>query len=232
MMNIVDRRLIPKGKSLSNRRRFIKRAREELTEAVRKATAQRSVSDVGGEDKVWIKADRLKEPQIRHSGEHGNRDHVLPGNKQYEEGDRIRRPESQGGQGGREGAEDGDGQDEFQFALSQEEFLDIFFDDLELPDLLRKQMKSTESFTPVRAGHAITGAMSNLNLKRTMQNSLSRRIALPWRTPRTPTASSAAPSSPPCWKPTSAAAAGSPSSTRWMSATTASNRCPSRSPAP
>jgi uncharacterized sporulation protein YeaH/YhbH (DUF444 family) len=178
MMNIVDRRLNPKGKSLSNRRRFIKRAREELTEAVRKATAQRSVSDVGGEDKVWIKADRLKEPQIRHSGEHGNRDHVLPGNKQYEEGDRIRRPESQGGQGGREGAEDGDGQDEFQFALSQEEFLDIFFDDLELPDLLRKQMKSTESFTPVRAGHAITGAMSNLNLKRTMQNSLSRRIAL------------------------------------------------------
>jgi uncharacterized sporulation protein YeaH/YhbH (DUF444 family) len=177
-MNIVDRRLNPQGKSLSNRRRFIKRAREELTEAVRKTTGQRSVTDLGGEDKVWIKADRLKEPQIRHSGEHGERDHVLPGNKQYEEGDRLKRPQQQGGGGGSEGSEDGDGQDAFQFALTQDEFLDIFFDDLELPDLLRKQMKSSDSFTPKRAGHAVTGAATNLNLKRTMQNSLGRRIAL------------------------------------------------------
>jgi hypothetical protein len=134
---------------------------------------------MGGEDKVWVKADRLREPQIRHSGHQGARDHVLPGNKQFEEGDRIKRPDG-GGAGGRgsQGAEDGDGQDAFQFALSQEEFLDIFFDDLELPDMLRKQMKASDSFTPVRAGHSVSGSVSNLNLKRTMKNSLSRRIAL------------------------------------------------------
>jgi uncharacterized sporulation protein YeaH/YhbH (DUF444 family) len=177
-MNIVDRRLNPQGKSLPNRRRFIRRAREELTEAVRKSTAKRSVTDLGGDDKVWIKADRLKEPQIRHSGDHGERDHVLPGNKQYQEGDRLKRPPNQSGQGGSEGSDDGDGQDAFQFALTQDEFLDIFFDDLELPDMLRKQMKSSDSFTPRRAGHAVSGAVSNLNLKRTMQNSLGRRIAL------------------------------------------------------
>ena len=179
-MNVVDRRLNPQGKSLSNRRRFIQRARKELTEAVRKATGQSSVTDLGGEDRVWVKADRLKEPQIHHSPQHGERHHVLPGNKQYQEGDRIKRPSSQGGAGGRgsEGAEDGEGTDAFQFALSQEEFLDIFFDDLELPDLLRKQIKASDSFNPVRAGHAISGSMSNLNLKRTVRNSLSRRIAL------------------------------------------------------
>jgi uncharacterized sporulation protein YeaH/YhbH (DUF444 family) len=178
-MNIVDRRLNPKGKSLSNRRRFIRRAKQELTEAVRKATGERSVSDTGNDSQIWVKADRLKEPQIRHSGDMGTRDHVLPGNKHYEEGDRLKRPEKQGGNGaGSEGAEDGGGEDAFQFALSQEEFLDIFFDDLELPDLLRKQMKSSDSFTPVRAGHAISGSISNLNLKRTMRNSLARRIAL------------------------------------------------------
>jgi len=178
-MNIVDRRLNPRGKSLSNRQRFIRRARKELTEAVRKATGERSLTDLGGEGRVWIKADRLREPQIQHSGDSGERDHVLPGNKEFQEGDKIKRPQSQGGGGrGSEGAEDGDGQDAFQFALSQEEFLDIFFDDLELPDLLRKQMKASDSFTPVRAGHAISGSVSNLNLKRTMRNSLSRRIAL------------------------------------------------------
>jgi uncharacterized sporulation protein YeaH/YhbH (DUF444 family) len=178
-MNIVDRRLNPRGKSLSNRRRFIKRAREELTEAVRKATGERSVSDMGGENRVWIKADKLKEPQIHHSSDHGERDHVLPGNKQYQEGDRIKRPKSgSGGARASQAAEDGEGQDSFQFALSQEEFLDIFFEDLELPDLLRKQMKASDSFTPVRAGHSVSGSVSNLNLKRTMRNSLSRRIAL------------------------------------------------------
>ena len=178
-MNIVDRRLNPQGKSLSNRQRFIRRAKKELTEAVRKATGERKLSDLGDEERVWIKADRLKEPQIRHSPEHGERDYVLPGNKQYEEGDRIKRPQPQGGgKRGSEAADDGDGEDAFQFALSQDEFLDIFFDDLELPDLLRKQMKSSDSFTYVRAGHAISGSITNLNLKRTMQNSLSRRIAL------------------------------------------------------
>jgi uncharacterized protein len=179
MMNIVDRRLNPRGKSLSNRRRFIRRAKKELTEAVRKATGERSVTDLGGDDKVWIKADRLHEPSIHHSSEQGTRDHVLPGNKTFEEGDTIKRPSGGGsGKGGREGADDGEGQDAFQFALSQEEFLDIFFDDLELPDLLRKQMKASDSFTPVRAGHSISGSVTNLNLKRTMRNSLSRRIAL------------------------------------------------------
>ena len=177
-MNIVDRRLNPQGKSLSNRRRFIRRAKEELTEAVRKATRERSISDLGGEDRVWVKADRLKEPQIRPSAAHGERDHVLPGNKEYQEGDRIKRPQSQGGKRGAEASEAGEGEDSFQFALSQEEFLDIFFDDLELPDLLRKQMKSSDSFTLVRAGHSTSGSIPNLNLKRTMQNSLARRIAL------------------------------------------------------
>jgi uncharacterized sporulation protein YeaH/YhbH (DUF444 family) len=177
-MNIVDRRLNPQGKSLSNRRRFIRRAKQELTEAVRKATAERGVGDLGGEERIWVRAERLREPQIHHSSEQGDRDHVLPGNKQYEEGDRIKRPQSQGGGGGGEASEDGEGEDGFQFALSQEEFLDIFFDDLELPDLLRKEMKSADSFTYVRAGYATSGSIPNLNLKRTMQKSLARRIAL------------------------------------------------------
>jgi uncharacterized protein len=177
-MNIIDRRLNPQGKSLSNRRRFIRRARQELVEAVHKATAERGISDLGGEEKLWVKTSRLKEPQIRHAPASGQRDHVLPGNKQYEQGDRLKRSAAQTGGGGRQASPQGEGEDGFQFVLSQEEFLDIFFDDLELPDLLRKQLKSTENFTSVRAGHAISGALPNMNLTRTMRNSLARRIAL------------------------------------------------------
>lgn len=178
-MNIVDRRLNPRGKSLANRQRFIRRARKELTDAVREATAKQGVTDLGSDDKIRIRTDRLKEPQLRHSPDQGERDYVLPGNKEYAEGDRIPRPESQGGGGGgSEAGEDGEGNDAFQFVLSQEEFLDIFLEDLELPDLLRKQLRASDSFSLVRAGHSINGPATNLNLKRTMRNSLSRRIAL------------------------------------------------------
>jgi len=178
-VNIVDRRLNPRGKSLANRQRFIRRARKELTEAVREATSKQGVSDLGANDQIRIRTDRLKEPQLRHSGSQGERDYVLPGNKEFAVGDRIPRPQSQGGGGGgSEASADGGGEDAFQFVLTQDEFLDIFLEDLELPDMLRKQLRSSDSFSLVRAGHSVSGSATNLNLKRTMRNSLSRRIAL------------------------------------------------------
>jgi uncharacterized sporulation protein YeaH/YhbH (DUF444 family) len=175
-LNIVDRRLNPRGKSLANRQRFIRRARKQIMEAVREASAKHGIADAGG-DRIRIRADTLREPQLRHTTGSGERWHVVPGNKDYIEGDRIPRPPSGGGRGG-EGSPDGDSQDAFQFVLTQEEFLDLFLEDLELPDLLRKQLRRTDGFTPRRAGYSTTGAASNLNLVRTMRNSLSRRIAL------------------------------------------------------
>lgn len=182
-MNIVDRRLNPRGKSLANRQRFIRRARKQILEAVRDASAKHGIADAGG-DRIKISADTLREPQLHHSGRAGERSHVVPGNKEYIEGDRIPRPPSGGGSRGSEGSPDGDGQDAFQFVLTQEEFLDLFLEDLELPDLLRKQVRQTEGFTPQRAGFQTTGSATNLNLLRTMRNSLSRRIALKRPRPR------------------------------------------------
>jgi uncharacterized sporulation protein YeaH/YhbH (DUF444 family) len=180
-MNIVDRRLNPQGKSVPNRQRFIRRAKDQLREAVKHASGATDIADMG-DGKVKVRADRLQEPRIYHDSKHGNREHILPGNKQYQEGDKIPRPQKNGGRGagseGSEGSEDGEDIDDFIFALSQEEFLDIFFDDLELPDLLRKQMKSITATTMKRAGYATSGSVSNLNLKRTMGKSLARRIAL------------------------------------------------------
>ena len=181
-MNIVDRRLNPRGKSLANRQRFIRRARKQILEAVREASAKHGIADAGG-DRIKISADSLREPVLHHSHRTGQRTYVVPGNKEYVEGDRIPRPPGGGDGRGSEGSPDGDSQDAFQFVLSQEEFLDLFLEDLELPDLLRKQLRHTDGFTPQRAGFQTTGSASNLNLLRTMRNSLSRRIAL--KRPRT-----------------------------------------------
>lgn len=177
-MNIIDRRLNPKGKSLANRQRFLRRARAQILKAVREASGERSIQDIANGERISIPMDGLREPSFRRAGQGGVRDFVVPGNKEYIEGDLIPKPERGGGEGGSEGSPDGAGEDDFIFILSKDEFLDIFLDDLELPDLVKKKMKQSESHTLMRAGFSVTGSPANLNLVRTMRNSLSRRIAL------------------------------------------------------
>ncbi|MEO7725752.1 MAG: YeaH/YhbH family protein, partial [Burkholderiales bacterium] len=113
-------------------------------------------------------------------GQGGEREFVLPGNREYVAGDRIARPNG-GGSGNGNGADEGGGtdtQDDFVFSLSREEFLDIFFDDLELPRLTRTQLGSTDQLRSVRAGFTTQGSPSSLSVRRTLGNSLARRIAL------------------------------------------------------
>ncbi len=178
-MNIVDRRLNPKDKSLANRQRFIRRAKRQILDAVRDISARRKVSDIAQqEEEIRVPADNLQEPFFHKGSSHGQREHVLPGNKQYRAGDRIARPQSEGGGRGNSGSDQGEGEDEFQFTVSREEFLDLFFENLELPRLVRNQITKTEHEGLQRAGYATSGSPANLNLGRTMRNAMSRRLAL------------------------------------------------------
>lgn len=178
-MQIVDRRLNPKSKSLGNRQRFLRRAKAEIREAVKEAIKNRRVSEVEGSERVKIKSKNLREPSFSHGRGAGIRDMVLPGNEEYHAGDRIDKPQGGGGGGrGREGSPDGDGQDEFSFSLSREEFLDLFFDDLALPNMVKVKLKDIKSPKPARAGFTSDGSPARLNHVRTMRNSLGRRIAL------------------------------------------------------
>lgn len=178
-MQIVDRRLNPKSKSLGNRQRFLRRARAEIREAVKDAIKNRKVSQADVGERVTIKSKNLREPSFSHGRGIGQRDMVLPGNEEYSAGDRIAKPPGGGGGGrGRDGSPDGEGQDEFSFSLSREEFLDLFFDDLKLPNLVKIKLKDLKAPKPARAGFSADGSPSRLNHVRTMRNSLGRRIAL------------------------------------------------------
>src|SRR5512135_1185567 len=117
-MNIIDRRLNPGGKSLANRQRFLRRAREQVVKAVRDASSKRNIADISGGDKIAIPTDGVREPTFHQSSSGGVRDQVLPGNKEYVAGDRIPRPPGGGRGRGSEGSPDGEGQDAFQFVLS------------------------------------------------------------------------------------------------------------------
>lgn len=178
MAHFVDRRLNPKEKSLGNRRRFIRRVRAHVKHAVDEAVRRRGIADVDRGGDVSVPADGVREPTFHHAARGGLREHVLPGNKTFRPGDRIDKPPSGAGGGGRRGAPDGDAEDDFAFVLSRDEFLEIFFEDLELPDMIKRTLKETKTSKPRRAGHSVTGSSANLNVARTMRNALGRRLAL------------------------------------------------------
>jgi uncharacterized sporulation protein YeaH/YhbH (DUF444 family) len=177
-MDIVDRRLNPKAKSLGNRQRFIRRAKAEIRDAVREAIKKRKVSEVEGSENIRIRSKSLREPSFGLSGGVGERDFVLPGNKEYSVGDVIRKPDGGGGGSGSKGSPDGQGEDDFVFQLTRDEFLDLFFEDLKLPNLVKARLKDIKSPQPVRAGLTSDGPPAKLNRVRTMRNSLARRVAL------------------------------------------------------
>ncbi len=176
-MHIVDRRLNPGGKSLANRQRFMRRAKSQIRKAVHESAASRGLKDADQGGEVSLPAQGVHEPGFHRDRQGGVRDHVLPGNKEYVAGDAIPRPQSGGGSGS-EGSPDGEGEDEFRFTLSRDEFVELFLEDLELPDLAKRRVVDTESLSWERAGYSVSGSPANLALLRTVRNGLSRRIAL------------------------------------------------------
>jgi uncharacterized protein len=178
-MHIVDRRLNPGGKSLENRQRFLRRAKALVQGAVKKSSQDRDIKDVleGGE--VSIPLDGMNEPRFRREG--GVRDMVLPGNKKFIEGDMLPRSGQGSGRGG-SGAGEGESEDAFRFVLSRDEFVDLFLDDLELPDLAKRKLAEAESEGLRRAGYTTSGSPANISVSRTVRLALARRVAL--RRPR------------------------------------------------
>ena len=178
MTYLIDRRLQGKNKSAVNRERFLRRYKAQIQDAVKKMIGERKLADMEQGGEVRIPRKDISEPTFTF-GRGGDREIVLPGNREYIAGDRIPRPEGQGGRGGNasEGGE-GESHDEFVFSLSREEFMQIFFDDLELPNLMRTELGRAEKHTSVRAGYAKTGTPANLAVIRTLSQSLARRIAL------------------------------------------------------
>jgi uncharacterized protein len=178
MTHFIDRRLDGKNKSAVNRQRFIRRFKAQIKKAVSEAMAGRSIRDMDSGEKVNIPARDLSEPVFGH-GPGGRREIIHPGNKEFLQGDRVPRPRGGGGGGGGgQASNKGQGEDEFTFQLTREEFLELFFEDLELPNLVKTELTKLREYKWVRAGFTTDGIPSNINVVRSLRQSLARRKAM------------------------------------------------------
>jgi len=176
---IIDRRPNGKHKGAVNRQRFLRRYRKHIKEAVADAVNKRSITDTDRGDEISIPRKDVSEPQFRH-GKGGRQRQVLPGNKEFITGDKIARPAGDaGGNGiGGKASNTGEGMDEFVFELTQQEFLDFMFEDLELPNLVKKQLKDTEAYKLIKGGYTSDGTPARLNVVQSLRGAHARRIAL------------------------------------------------------
>jgi uncharacterized sporulation protein YeaH/YhbH (DUF444 family) len=177
LTQIIDRRLNGKNKSAVNRQRFIRRFKAQIKRAVADAVSGRSIVDIDNGEKINIPARDMSEPVFGH-GPGGRREAIHPGNTDFVTGDKINRPPDSAGGKGSEASDSGEGEDDFAFQLSREEFLELFFEDLALPDLVKTQLAKLVEFKSVRAGYTSDGVPTNINVVRSLRGALARRIAL------------------------------------------------------
>jgi uncharacterized sporulation protein YeaH/YhbH (DUF444 family) len=179
LQSIIDRRLAGKNKSIGNRERFLRRYKEQVKEAVKRAIDGRGIRDIERGEDIHIPRRDLGEPVFGH-GQGGIRETVHPGNQDYVRGDRIERPKGGGGGGSGKGqaSDAGEGEDDFVFSLSKEEFMQVFFEDLALPHLVRTQLAEVPEWKSHRAGFSSDGTPNNLHVVRSMRGAIGRRIAI------------------------------------------------------
>lgn len=179
MSYVIDRRLNGKNKSTVNRQRFLRRYRDHIKKAVEEAVSRRSITDMEHGEQISIPSRDIDEP-VWHHGRGGRQTIIHPGNKEFSAGERIPRPSGGGGGGSGQGkaSNSGEGMDDFVFQITQEEFLDFMFEDLALPNLVKKHLAGMDSFKTVRAGISNEGTPARLNIVRTLRSAHARRIAL------------------------------------------------------
>jgi len=177
-MIIIDRRKNPSNKSLPNRQRFADKVKDVIRKSARKAIGDRSIKDTSGTGvNIAGSENGIKEYSFTHDPETGITQQIWIGNTKYRVGDKIDKPpESDWGSSGGPGDPT---EDEFEFKISYDEYLDIIFDDLELPNLENKE-GTTEVKELRRAGFTNAGVPSNLSIVKTYSSRLSRKAALYW----------------------------------------------------
>lgn len=174
-MTIIDKRKSGKHKSVDNRQRFIKRYKQHIKKSIDEHKG--SITDSPSNRKAKISKKDLQEPDFSLDHETGRGERVLPGNKQFEKDDTIFKPRKDKARGtGGSGKGNGE-EDDFSFVLTKDEFMDIYFSEMALPNFVKQSLKDNHKFKLVRSGYSKDGIPPRLDLLKTFKQSIARRIA-------------------------------------------------------
>lgn len=174
MSSVVDKRGSNKNRLAGSRKRFIDRYRAYIKKKVNKQIEEKDLEDVAGD--IEINVGSIEEPRARYNRRNGRQRGIHPGNRQFNKGDKISQPKDGSKRGGAGNSEE-ETQDDFTFVLTKEEFLDILFEDLQLPNFLKTSNKHMTKTSYVTGGYIKEGIPARLAIKKTLENAFARRIS-------------------------------------------------------
>lgn len=180
----IDRRKTGRGKSIPNRQRLLRRIKDAIRSAKPTDIDAGGVKNMGGKatpngniNPVKVTRNSLHEPTFHYASKTGDHDIVLIGNDEWERGDEF--PMSGDDEGSASGAGPGEEtEDDFIINISRDEYLNVFFEDCELPDLRDTHEKDLPTAVSKPAGFQKEGNPGQLSLIRSYKNAKPRRKIL------------------------------------------------------
>jgi uncharacterized sporulation protein YeaH/YhbH (DUF444 family) len=180
----IDRRKTGRGKSLPNRQRLLRRIKDAIKAAKPQDIDAGGVKSMGGAagpkgnaNPVKVTKASLHEPTFHYARNTGEHDIVLIGNDEWERGDEFPLSGEEEGKGGVGGPGD-DGEDDFIAHVSRDEYLNVFFEDCELPDLQETHEKDLPEAKWKPAGFKKDGNPGQLAMIRSFKNAKPRKMVL------------------------------------------------------
>ena len=176
MSVIVDRRATHKNKLAGSRAKFIERYKAHIKGKIDdKIKSAPNIKDINKKVKVKISAKSLQEECLGYSGGTDYKQ-VLPGNDKWDKGDRRsiypKDPKTRGGGNTGEGFSE-----DLDFTLSREEFLELLFEGMSLPNFIKKNNSILSKIKYVTGGFIKEGIPTRLSIKKTLEVAMARRIA-------------------------------------------------------
>jgi uncharacterized sporulation protein YeaH/YhbH (DUF444 family) len=178
-MAVYDRRPSGSTKGSESKKRFLNRQRDRIVKGLDRFIKSKGLKDIKDADEIkgTVSGDDLTINSPHYSGR--QEDIVFTGNDRYSHGDTVTIPKSGRGSGlGKGGGPDSPlSEDDFEFVLSKEEFREIFFKDLAIPNFLKKSGKGELISEIKRAGYTKRGMPGRLHLLKTYEQAIARTLA-------------------------------------------------------
>ena len=167
--SIVDR-------AASDRIRHKKKIEKAIKESIKDVIAEESIIGQNGKKKIKIPVRGLKEYRFVFGNNEKNKSVGSGGEHSLKRGQKIgkKRSAKGSGQGGGEGGNER-GEEYYDAELTLEELAEYLFNDLQLPDLEKKQFRFVSQETIKRKGYRFKGIRPRLSKKETVKRKIRRR---------------------------------------------------------
>ena len=168
--SIVDR-------AASDRVRHKKKIEKAIKESIKDVIAEESIIGQNGKKKIRIPVRGLKEYRFIFGNNEKNKTVGSGGNHKLKRGQKIGHKRAQKGKGQGTGSKGSNekGEEYYDVEVTIEELAEYLFNDLELPDLEKKQFRFVSQESIKRKGYRLKGIRPRLSKKETIKRKIRRK---------------------------------------------------------